>query len=127
MSSIVSTLRIRNLVLHREADDVEFGQRREGLERIRRDPPAPHQLLHVDPGRKSALAKPILTVVHQRVENLQAVMAHADLVRVGECHAQFAADRIVVLDHGVQLAARVLRWALHSVARRMRTISCLMR
>ena len=49
----------------------------------------------------------------KRVENLQAVMAHADRVGVGKRQADPAANLAMILDHRVQLAAQILGRHLH--------------
>ncbi len=66
------------------------------------------------PGRERPFADPIGPAVHQRVEHLQAVMAHADRVGVGKRQAELAADRAMVLANHIQLAADILRRPLHA-------------
>ena len=52
-SSIVSTLRVAQVVLQREAQHVELGQRREGLQAVQRQAVLAEQLLHVGQGLKA--------------------------------------------------------------------------
>ena len=61
------------------------------------------------PRREGPFAHPIVAAVHQRVEHLQAVVAHADGVHVGKRHAQLAAHRAMILADHVQFAAHILR------------------
>jgi hypothetical protein len=46
--------------------------------------------------------------VHERVQHLQAVMAHADRVHVRKRHTQLAADGTMIFADHVQFAADVL-------------------
>jgi hypothetical protein len=103
----------RDLVLQREADHVEGRQRRKGLQAVERHLVFAELLFHVGPGREDALAGPIVAGVHQRVEHLQPVVAHADGVGVGEGEAEFSPHITMVLADHVQLAAQILGRRLH--------------
>ena len=103
---------VRQFVLQRESQHVEIRQRRERFQAVQRHRCAQLRL-HVDPRREGPFAGPIGPLVHQRVENLQAVMAHPDGVGVGKSQAQLAADLRVILADRVQLAPQILGWTLH--------------
>ena len=95
-------------VLQREPDDVELGERRERLQTVERQLVLPQRLFHIGPRREHAFAGPILAGIHQRVEHLQSVVAHADRVHVGKGQAEFPAHVGVVLAHDIQLATEIL-------------------
>jgi hypothetical protein len=65
-------------------------------------------VFEIDPRCEGAFAYPIRLAIDQRVQDLQAVVAHADLVDIGKGDAQFAADRAVILVHGVHFSTDVL-------------------
>src|SRR5439155_12225110 len=69
--------------------------------------------LEVEPRREGPIAGPLGIVVHDRVKDLQAVMAHAQAVGVGEGQTEFAPHLAMILDNGVQLTANVLGRHLH--------------
>src|SRR5579871_334631 len=83
-------------------------QRRVGLQAIEGETGAAQLGFKVEPGGEGTLAGPLWVVVQDRVQNLQAVMAHAQCIGVGEGQAELAADLAVVLDDAIQLAAHVL-------------------
>ncbi len=64
----------------------------------------------IGPGRKGAFAGPLRIGVHDRIEHLQAVMAHAEGVGVGERQAKRAANLAMVLGGAVPFAAHILGW-----------------
>ncbi len=97
-----------DLVLQRESENVEIGQRRECLQAVERLVGLAQQPLHIVPGREGPFADPIVAVVHQRVKNLQAMMAHPDCVGIGKGEAELAAHRAMVLANHIQLAADIL-------------------
>ena len=102
-----------DFVLQGEAQHVEVRERSEGLQAVERQLGGAQLGFHVGPGGEDALAGPIGPAVHQRVENLQAMMAHADRVGVGKRQAEPAADVAMILDHRVQLAPQILGRHLH--------------
>ena len=104
-------VRVADLVLEREADDVELMERREGLEAVEREPVRPEGRLEVGQRREGALARPVRGV-HQAVEHLEPVVAHPQRVGVGEGQADRPPDVPVVLADAVQLAPEVLRGGL---------------
>jgi len=67
--------------------------------------------LHVEPGRKDALASDAGRVVEQRVENFAAEVGHPDLVGIGESQAH-------PRPHGCRILADLVVFATH-VARRL--------
>src|SRR5262249_30615518 len=91
----------------------EVPQRREGLQTVKRQVVTAQLSLEVEPGRESTFAGPLRVVVHDGVEDLQAVMAHAQTVGVRKGQAQLAADLTMVLDHAMEFTADVLSRRLH--------------
>ena len=92
-SSIVRMLRVADLVLQREAEHVELGQRRERLQAVERQSRARAAAASMSvQGVKARSQAQSGRGVHQRVEHLQAVVAHADGVGVGKRQAELAAD-----------------------------------
>ena len=100
------------LVGQREADDVEVRQRPPRLERGERRPLAAQLLLAVDPGGEDALGEVLLAGVDDLVEDLQALVRHAELVEVGEGQRDARGGALEVLAHGVDLAVEVLERVL---------------
>ena len=82
-------------------------QRREGLEAVERQAVAAQGGFEVGQRREDALAGPALGV-HQAVEHLETMVAHAQGIGIGEGQADGPAAGPVVLDDAVQLAADVL-------------------
>ena len=105
---------VAHLVLQAEADQVEVAERGEGFQAVQRPVLAAQQGFKVDPGSEGPFAGPLGIVIHDRVQHLQTMVAHAQGVGVGEGQAQGAADPAVVLDDAVQLAADVLSGRLHA-------------
>src|SRR5262249_24385591 len=93
-------------------DHVVLAQRRERLQPEERQIVAAQLGLEIDPRRERPLAGPLRVAVHDRVQDLEAVGAHAEAVGVREGEAQLAANLPVVLGDAVQFAADVLRWHL---------------
>ena len=82
---------VADLVLQAEADQVEVAQRREGFQAVERQAGAAQLGLEIEPRREGPFAGPLRIVVHDRVQDLQAVMAHAERVGVGKGQAELAA------------------------------------
>ena len=97
-----------------EADEVELGERRERFEAVQRQFVVSQLGLEVEPRRERPLAGPLRIVVHDAVEDLQAVVTHAERISIGESEAELAANLAVILDDAVQLAADVLGRHLHA-------------
>ncbi len=98
---------IADLVLEREAQDVELVQRREGLQAVERQPMLPQRVLEIGQGVNTrSQAQP--GRVHQAVEHLEPVVAHPQGIRVGKRQADGSARGPVVLRDAVQLAPHVL-------------------
>ena len=100
-------VRIANLILEREAEDVELPERGEGLQRIERQAVLAEGGFEVGERCKGSLARPIAGV-HQAVEDLEPVVAHAEGVGVGERQAEGSLASAMVLADAVELAAKVL-------------------
>ena len=84
-------VRVADLVLEREPDDVEPVQRRERLQAVERERVVAERLLEVGQRGEDALAGPVAGV-HQAVEHLEPVVAHAQRVGVGEGQAERPLD-----------------------------------
>ena len=80
-------VRVRELVLKREADRVEIAQAALAFERPYRRAGLAHRALHVGPRRVDALGVGVRYRLRKSVQNLEAEVAHADLVEVRECVA----------------------------------------
>ena len=102
---------VADLVLEREPDHVEPIQRGEGLQAVQRQLVPAEGGLEVGQGGEDPLAGPV-GGVHQAVEHLEAVVAHAQGVGVGEGQAERPPGRPVVLADAVHLAPQVLRGGL---------------
>ena len=68
----------------------------------------PQLLLHVRPRCEAALRHPVLATIHQGVENLQAVVTHANRVGVREAQTEAARYLLMILHHDISLATHVL-------------------
>src|SRR5688572_16422780 len=77
-------VRIAQLVLQREANDIELAQRRIALKRQQRNSMLSQPRFHIGPGRVDSFGCPALMLVQQTVEYLQPEMAHPDLIGVGK-------------------------------------------
>lgn len=87
---------------------------REGFEAVERQIFGAEEGFHVGPGGIDTFASPIGAAVHGGIEDLHAVVAHADGIGIGECQAEFAAYGRVVLADGMEFAADVLAGRLDS-------------
>ncbi len=101
-------VRVADLVLERKAQHVEPAKRRERLETVERQPVLAERRLEIRQRRERPLAGPA-RLVHQAVEHLEPVVAHAQGIGVGKRQADGSARGPVVLGDAVQLAADVLR------------------
>src|SRR5215831_19354570 len=101
-------VRVANFVLEAETDEIEILKWREGLQAVKRQAVLPQQGFEIEPGSESALASPLWIIVHDRVKDLQPVMAHAQAVGVGESQAKFAAHLAMILGHCIQFAPDIL-------------------
>ncbi len=103
----VEDVRVVELRLEREAQDVEVRDRRERLRREERNPVLAHPLLEIHPWRIDPLAGEVLPAVDDLVEDLQPRVAHPDLVGVGEGERQGHRGLREVLAGDVALEADV--------------------
>ena len=94
-------VRVGQLVLKREADHVEVGDRRGGLQRDQRQAAGAQLGLAVEPGGEDPLARDPVRLVEDAVEDLRAEVRHPDLVRVRERQADAGA-------HGRRVLADLL-------------------
>ncbi len=103
----VQDVRVVQLRLEREAEDVEVGHGRERLGREERQRRLAHLRLEVHPRRVHALAGKVGAAIHDLVQDLQTGMAHPDLVRVGEREGERHGSLRQVLAGDVALEADV--------------------
>ena len=109
-------VRRANFVLQRETEHVELAERCERLPTVERQVSVLAQLWAPSRsgGRERAFTDPVVSVVHQRVEHLHAVVAHAERVCVGEGKRKLSSHGRVVFDDRIQFAAHVLSRSLDS-------------
>ena len=100
-------VRVTDLVLEREPQDVEPAERCECLETVERQPRILEPELEIRQRRERSLTRPA-RLIHQAVQDLKTVMAHSERIGVGERQANGSAGGLVVLGDAVQLAADVL-------------------
>src|SRR5207245_4851628 len=96
------SVRVADLVLEAEADQVKLGERSERFQAVKRKRMPAEECLEVEARSESPLASPLRVVVHDGVQHLQAVVAHAERVGVGESETELAADLAVILDHAAE-------------------------
>src|SRR5262249_19402131 len=105
-------VRVADLVLKTESNDVEITERGKRLETVERQGVVAEQLFEIGQRGERPFACPSGIVVEDAVKNLQAVMVHAERVRVGKRQTDSALDVVKILDDGIAFAAEVLRWSL---------------
>ena len=113
-SSIVSTFVALSSCCRLKPTTSNSAQRRETLQADQRQSPLPQQRLQVGQRREDPLAGPIAAAVHDRVQHLQAVVAHADRIGLGKGQAEPAPHRRRVFADRVPLAADILPRTLHA-------------
>ena len=101
-------VRVADLILQTETDDIEGVQRREGFEAVERQLLAAEHRFEIEPRREGPLAGPLRIAVERAVEHLEAVVAHAERVSVRKAEAKRAANLGVILGDAVDFAAHVL-------------------
>ena len=105
---------VADFVLQAEAEHVELIERRERFQRVNRQPMPAQDRFEIEPRREGPFAGPLRVGVHDAVQHLQAVMAHADRVGVGKSQAEPAANLPVILGDAVRLAAGILGRRRHA-------------
>src|SRR5262249_43180068 len=100
---------VANLVLKREAQNIEGMERRKGFQAVEREISPAQFAFEIDPRRKGPFAGPLRIAVHDRVENLQPMVAHSKRIRVGKAKRQLAANLRMILDNAIEFAAKILR------------------
>ncbi len=100
---------IELLVGQAEADDVEVRQWVAGFQPIERDAVAAQVEFKVGPGAEDAFRQQVGAAVDAVIEHLQAEVAAAQLIDVGECQRHLGADAGIcpVLGDRVEFAAGV--------------------
>ena len=88
------------------------------LERDERHAAGAQLRLHVDPRRVAALGQRPRVIVQDAVEDLEAEVAHPDVVDIGEREADARVDAFPVLPDRAVLAPHVARRLLHAVHER---------
>ena len=102
-------VRVGELVLQGDADDVELPERPGRLERAQRHAVLAQLRLHVHPRGERPFAGYARVSVEEVVEDLRAEVGHAHLVGVGEGEHDPRIDRRGVLDDGAVLTAQIAR------------------
>ena len=100
-------VRVRQLVLQAEADDVELVERRVRLERDQRMVVLAQDRLEVEPGSVGAFGVDVVAPVQQIVEQLQAGMRLSDLVDFGKAERDAELHGARILAHGAELVAQI--------------------
>jgi hypothetical protein len=105
----IEAVGVRELELEREAEHVEIAQRTEILVRNEPEPAGAELFFHVGPGRVGALGERARVVVQDAVEDLEAEVAHPDVVDVREREADLGLElgRRPILATGADFATRV--------------------
>ena len=110
----VEHVRVGQLVLQGEAEDVEFAQGVARFEAPEGRARAAHLRLHVGPGREGAFAERVLAGVEQVVEDAEAHVGHADVVGVGVGQGHAHGGPVPVLHDGVPFAAGIAPGLAHA-------------
>jgi len=105
-------IRVGELILEGEADNVEGGQRPLRLQRAKGQAALPEFPFHIRPRGIDAFAGDLRQVVQDGVKDLEAEMRHPDLIGVGEGEGKAEETARIRLPDGVQLAAGVATWFL---------------
>lgn len=98
---------VRQLVLQREADDIEGVERGEGLQRGQRQAGVAQCRLHIEPRSIDAFGIHIGPAVEKIVKDLQPLVRLADLVHVGKGEGETQLYGGGVLVHHAALVAEV--------------------
>lgn len=101
-------VRVTKLVLEREAEEVERGERRERFERVNREVRVPEDRLHIGAGAESAFASEVAATVDDVVKNGERDVRHPDRINVRktETHPRF--HRVGGFDDLTDFAADIL-------------------
>jgi hypothetical protein len=100
-------VRVRQLVLQAEADDLKIAERGRRLERCERQTAGAELGFHVDPGCMDALAVDVRPSVQDIVEDLQAEVGLRDLVHLGEGEGEAQADARRIFPNRASLVAEI--------------------
>ena len=103
-----------DLVLERKTENVKITKWRERFQTEERIFFFPHPRFHVGPRSERPFADPVVATIHQRVEHLQTMVTHADLVRIRESHAERAAYAGVIFANHVDFVTKILPGHLHA-------------
>ena len=103
---------VADFVLQREAKYIEITERSEGFPAVEWNVMRTQGLFKVDPRCKRSLASPVVTLIHQVVQDFQAMMTHPNGIRIRKSQAECTADFTMVFLDRVQFAAHVLSGTL---------------
>ena len=106
---------IAHLILQRNAQHVKAADWRARLQRKQRHILLTHQVRHVHPRRKDALAKRVLPLIDDIIQDAGTQMGHAHLVHIRERKRIANRHAVRILEHGIHLAAHVPGRLLHPV------------
>ena len=104
---------VAHFILKRKSDEIEVLYRVEAFQRVQRDIPGAHLLLHIGERHEYSLAPVVRDCVFQTVKYLHAQVGHSDLVGVREAEREPDVDLRLVLDDRAGLAADVPRRLLN--------------
>ena len=101
--------------MQRKAHDVKGAERTAAFEREQRDFLLLHQVHHVHPRHKRALAEHIRLLIHRGIENLHAQMGHADLVGIRKAERKMQLRAVPRLELRIHFPAGIARRLLHLI------------
>ena len=106
---------VAHFILQRKAHDVKGAERTAAFEREQRDFLLLHQVHHVHPRHKRALAEHIRLLIHRGIENLHAQMGHADLVGIRKAERKMQLRAVPRLELRIHFPAGIARRLLHLI------------
>ncbi len=98
---------VADFVLKREPNHIEFAQRRERFQAVQGQFVVAERLLEIRQGREGTLASPA-EIVHQAVEDLEAMMTHPQGIGIRERQTQRSATGLMILGDAVTLPSDIL-------------------
>ena len=98
---------IAHLVLEREGNKVELGERIATLNSGKRNVIFLHLLLHISPGSVHTLAPDVFVLIKNVIEDSYTKIGHANLVCIGETEGETAKAVLLFLHNAVKFTADV--------------------
>ena len=106
-------VRVAHFILKRDAENVEFADRRARLQRKQWNALLLHQRFHIRPRRTHALAVGVHAAVQRVIQYFHAQMRHGNLVHVRKQERVPHVDALRILFLAAKLAAQIARRLLH--------------